>query len=141
VRWFNRSLPSTRKAESEIHDGVVLDEADFRFMSVDTLKGFTDPDEDCTLMVRFKADELPPIPKIAVSNPSPVTLYPSDPSGAIARRVVTFHIDEKTYIDAIRPPPRAPLLGLVSAATNAPAAANAAATAPAVASQALFGTQ
>jgi len=53
----------------------------------------------------------------------------------------TFHIDEKTYIDTIRPPPRAPLLGLVLAATNAPAAANAAATAPAVASHALFGTQ
>lgn len=90
-----------KKFDPLVHDGIVLDEADFKFMSVDTLKGFTDPDEDCTLTVRFKAAEIPPIPKIAVSNPEPVALYPKDNSGAIARRVTTFHVTEKTYT----PPP------------------------------------
>ena len=116
-----------KKFDPSIHDGIVLDEADFRFMSVDTLKGFTDPDEDCTLTVRFKADELPPIRKIAVSNPAPEKLYPTDTSGAIARRVTTFHIDQKTYIEPVRPPPGAPLQPLAPAAVNAPAAGNAAA--------------
>ena len=94
-----------RKFDPVMHDGIVLDEADFKFMSVDTLKCFTDTDEDCTLMVRFKAAELPPIPKIAVSNPTPQALYPADPSGAVQRRVTTFHITEITY----RPAPPAPL--------------------------------
>jgi hypothetical protein len=124
-----------KKFDPSIHDGVVLDEADFKFMSVDTLKGFTDPDEECALTVRFKAEELPPVPKIAVSNPPPQTLYPADPSGAIQRRVTTFHITDKTYhqpqVRAMpHPPPlpqpaapRAPLQVVHDAAANAAAAA------------------
>ena len=122
-----------RKFDPNIHDGIVLDEADFRFMSGDTMKAFTDPDEDCTLTVRFKSFELVTVPKIAVSNPSPQQLYPPDPDGAIARRVTLFHITEPTYHAApllARPPP--PLL-----ATGIVHMRDAAARAAAVA----FGTQ
>lgn len=112
-----------KKFDPAIHDGVVLDEADFKFMSVDTLKGFTDPDEDCTLTVRFKAEELPPIRKIAVSNPSPQDLYPKDPSGAIARRVTTFQITARTYNPPLQPPAPPPLPQPVAPAAQARARA------------------
>ena len=80
----------------------------------------TDPDEDCTLTVRFRAEELPPVPKIAVSNPSPLALYPADPSGAIARRVTTLNITEKTYF-APAAQPAQPVQVMRAAAANAAA--------------------
>ena len=110
-----------KKFDAGTHDGIVLDEADFRFLDADTLKAFTDPDEECTLNVRFKACELPPVRKIAVSNPQPTELYPPDTSGAIARRVMVYHITEKTYKEAprlLRPPlqplPPQPVLGFAT---------------------------
>ena len=93
--------------DPERHDGLVLDEANLRFLSRQQVIALFDPDEDCTLDVRFKSFTLPAgIKKIIVSNEAPNELYPPDPHGAIARRFVVLHITAPTYG---APTPRLPV--------------------------------
>lgn len=97
--------------DPEVHDGLVLDEANLRFLSRQQVIALFDPDEDCTLDVRFKSFTLPAgIKKIIISNEAPSSLYPLDPHGAIARRVKTLHITAPTYggpTPALARPPQA----------------------------------
>ena len=80
------------------HDGLVLDEANLSFLSRQQVIALFDPDEDCTLDVRFKSFTLPAgVKKIIVSNEAPGKLYPPDPHGAIARRFVSLKITQSTY--------------------------------------------
>ena len=135
-----------RMYDPQMHDGLVLDEADLSFMSRQQVIAFIDPDEDCTLDVRFKSFTLPSnLKKIIISNEHPAKLYPPDPFGAIARRMKVLHVTSHTYRGApqpawippplpqrLAPPPRAPVL-----ATGIVHMRDAAARAAAVA----FGTQ
>ena len=96
-----------------IHDGLVLDEADLSFMSRQLAIAFLDPDEPCTIDVRYKSHVIPPVRKILVSNPHPYHLYPHfqnafDP--AIARRLTVYHVDRPTYAAAAGPPTVAPIV-------------------------------
>ena len=89
---------------SLVHDLLVLDEADLRFMTRETAIGFLDFDEDCTLSVRFTSFTLSAgVRKILISNPEAKTLYPEDKSGAIDRRLTVRHVTHRLYI------PRLPL--------------------------------
>lgn len=87
-----------KQFDPELHDGLVLDEADFRFMTRQQVIAFFDQDEPCTLNVRYKAFTLPPnLKKIVVSNPPPKDLYPADPAGAIQRRRTCLKITAPTW--------------------------------------------
>lgn len=87
-----------KQFDPELHDGLVLDEADLTFMSRQQVIAFLDMDEPCTLNVRYKAFTLPAgVRKLIISNPSPEKLYPADPHGAIARRFKTLKINEQTW--------------------------------------------
>lgn len=102
-----------------VHDGLVLDEANLTFMTRQQVIAFIDPDEDCTLDVRFKSFSLPAnLKKIIISNESPGVLYPPDPPGAIARRLKIVHVTAPTY--AVAPIPRPPLQHASAATANAP---------------------
>ena len=84
--------------DPKLHDGIVFDEANLNFLSRQQVIALIDPDEDCTLDVRFKSFVLPAgIKKIFVSNECPQDLYPKDPHGAIHRRLKTLHITQPTY--------------------------------------------
>ena len=84
--------------DPEQHDGIVLDEANLSFLTRQQVIALFDPDEDCTLDVRFKSFTLPAgVKKIIVSNEAPHKLYPPDPHGAIARRFMHMHITQSTY--------------------------------------------
>ena len=73
-------------------------ECDLTFMSRQQVIAFLDIDESCDMDVRYKSISLPAgLKKILISNPSPEALYPSDPHGAIARRLHTLHITSPTY--------------------------------------------
>ena len=115
-----------KQYDPKIHDGLVLDEADLKFMTRQQVIAFFDQDEACTLDVRYKSFSLPAgLKKIIISNPPPQDLYPADPHGAIARRVKYLHVTQPTWIQAPvhRPPaPRAPLHPIqpVGAATALP---------------------
>jgi hypothetical protein len=87
--------------DPSIHDGLVCDEADLRFMSRQQAIAFLDMDEPCTLDVRYKSFTLPAgVKKILISNPHPKGLYPPDPHGAIARRFTTLHIATRTWLSS-----------------------------------------
>ena len=87
------------------HDGIVLDEVDFTFLDREDLIALTDEDDDAYLHVRYGGKSLPPARKIFISNHAPkllynsnsAGLYPYDDTGAIARRVTVFHINERAY--------------------------------------------
>jgi len=97
----------SRMYDATLHDGLVLDEADLRFMTRAQVIAFFDPDEPCTLDVRYRAFTLPAgVKKIVISNPDPATLSPPDPYHAISRRFQTLEVTSKTY------GPRAPVAGL-----------------------------
>jgi len=88
----------SRVFDPAVHDGLVLDEADLKFMSRTQVIAFFDQDEDASLDVRYKSFTLPAgLRKIVVSNPSPHGLYPADPFGAIARRFQSFEIVAPTW--------------------------------------------
>ena len=92
-----------RKFDPRVHDGLVLDEVDFRFMKREDVIALFDHDEESDLDVRFKSFTLPAgIRKIAVSNASPAGLYPLDEPGAISRRVKLVHITEPTWMGSPR---------------------------------------
>lgn len=98
--------------DPERHDGLVLDEVNLSFLSRQQVIALFDPDEDCTLDVRFKSFTLPAgVKKILVSNEAPAQLYPLDPHGAIARRFIVLHITAPTYGGTPAPvlPPPTPL--------------------------------
>ena len=96
-----------KKFNPQLHDGIVLDEADLRFMTRQQCIALLDIDESCELNVRYKSMSLPAgVKKILVSNPPPDGLYPPDPHGAISRRVKTLLISAPTYY--LAPPPAAP---------------------------------
>lgn len=101
----------SRSFDPNLHDGLVLDEADLSFMSRQQVIAFVDPDEDCTLDVRFKSFTLPAtLKKIIVSNDHPTKCYPPDPFGAIARRIQVLPVTAKTYRGPTAPLPPPPLL-------------------------------
>jgi hypothetical protein len=103
IKPFNKvgSLEAIgKKFNAEIHDGIVLDEADLTFMTREQVIAFLDVDEPCDLGVRYKTVSLPAgVKKIFVSNPAPRGLYPSDPFGAIERRLDVLHITSRTFTD------------------------------------------
>lgn len=97
--------------DPKVHDGLVLDEADLNFMTRTQVIAFFDQDEECTLDVRYKSFTLPAgLRKIVVSNPSPESLYPADPYGAIARRREVVHVTVKTW--------KQPLANITNATPN-----------------------
>ena len=88
----------------------MLDEANLSFLSRQQVIALFDPDEDCTLDVRFKSFTLPAgVKKILVSNEAPAQLYPPDPHGAIARRFIALPITAPTYGGTPAPLRPAPL--------------------------------
>ena len=107
-------LESLMRFDPSVHDGIVLDEANLSFMTRQQVIALFDPDEDCTLDVRFKSFTLPAgIKKILISNEHPDKLYPPDPHGAIARRVTRVHVTQPTYYTAAptpSPPPATPVI-------------------------------
>ena len=86
-----------KRFDPKLHDGLVLDEADLTFMTREMAIAFLDMDEPFSCSVRFTEFELEPCKKIIISNPDPIKLYPSDPAGAIARRIHVLHVTTKTY--------------------------------------------
>jgi len=87
-----------RSFDPTMHDGIILDEADLKFMSRQQVIALFDLDEPATLDVRYKSFSLPAgVRKILISNPSPTELLPADPHGAIARRFTPLHITEPTW--------------------------------------------
>ena len=93
-----------RKFDPLVHDGLVLDEADLRFLTRQQAIALLDSDEDCEMDVRFKSFTIPRgVKKILISNASPSGLIPTDPAGAIARRIVRMPVTGPTW----QPPPRA----------------------------------
>ena len=114
-----------RKFDPAIHNGLILDEADLRFMTREQAICFLDPDEDCEMDVRFKSFTIPAgLKMILVSNPPPDGLYPPDPAGAIARRLTTRRVLFPTWLadsphpNGPMPLPR-PLQGIGNAPINA----------------------
>ena len=95
-----------RKFNPKVHDGIVLDEADLRFLSRSQAIAFVDADEEFEMDVRFKSFTMPRgIKKILISNPPPDELIPPDPHGAIMRRITVLHINAPTYAPpALQPP-------------------------------------
>jgi hypothetical protein len=98
--------------DSTVHDGLVLDEANLRFLTRSQAIAFCDSDEDCVMSVRFTHLELScTVPRIFVSNPPPGELLPADEFGAIARRIYVQRIMEPTWLGAAPPPvARSPLV-------------------------------
>jgi len=87
-----------RSFDPTMHDGIILDEADLRFMSRQQVIALLDLDEPATLDVRYKSFSLPAgVRKILISNPPPAGLLPADPHGAVARRYTALHITEPTW--------------------------------------------
>jgi hypothetical protein len=84
-----------------VHDGLVLDEADLRFLSRSQAIALCDHDEDCVMSVRFTHFELPcTVPRVFVSNPAPDKVLPKDEFGAILRRIHVLHVTEPTFFGA-----------------------------------------
>jgi hypothetical protein len=112
-----------KQYDENVHDGLVLDEADLSFMTRQQVIAFLDQDEPCTLDVRYKSFTLPAnLKKIFISNPDPNNLLPNDPYGAIARRMQVIHITEPTWLPRPVRAERAPL-GPIWLMPNAPAQA------------------
>lgn len=115
-------MEKLKNFDPKIHDAIICDEANLKFMSREQAIAFADFDEDCTITVRFTSIDIPKnTKKIIVSNPPPRDLWPTDPSGAIARRVQVMHITDKTYGPRRQqqllqtPPPMQPLTQLQTA--------------------------
>lgn len=107
----------TKRFCSTVHDGIVLDEADLRFLTREQVITFLDVDEECVLDVRYKSFFLPAgVKKILISNPSPLGLYPAvvnnemDP--AISRRLKCMQVTRPTF--------RAPLAATAATQNNVP---------------------
>ena len=84
---------------SKIHDCLVLDEVDLRFMKREEVICFFDMDEAAVFNIRFTLIDLPPVRKILLSNPHPSELYQAnDP--AIARRVEIIYRSDPLYKSA-----------------------------------------
>ena len=140
IKPFNSvgCLEAIRKQfNPQVHDLLVLDEADLRFMTRETAIGFLDFDEDCTLSVRFTSFTLSAgVRKILISNPEAKTLYPEDKSGAIDRRLTVRHVTHRLYTTsatpaaATQPAPAAQPIALTPATQQAVPAAIAAWQAP-----------
>ncbi len=87
-----------RKFKPGMHDCIVLDEVDLKFMSRAQAIAFVDPDEEFEMDVRFKSFTMPRgVKKVLISNPPPEELIPIDPHGAIMRRITIMHISQPTY--------------------------------------------
>ena len=87
-----------RTFDANMHDGIILDEVDLKWMSRAAVIALFDLDEPATLDVRYKSFSLPAgVRKILISNGNPNSLLPADPYGAIARRYTTIHITEPTW--------------------------------------------
>lgn len=88
-----------RMYDPTMHDGIILDEADLKFMTRQQVIALLDMDEPATLDVRYKSFSLPAgVRKILISNAPPGEgLLPADPHGAIARRYTPLHITEPTW--------------------------------------------
>ena len=98
--------------------GLVCVEADLSFMSRQQAIAFVDPDEPCTLDVRYRSFTLPAgVKKLLISNPDPKRLYPADPHGAIGRRVKTLHITSPTWLNAQNGNHNTPVLYLLTPGT------------------------
>lgn len=93
-----------KRFDPKVHDGIVCDECDLRFMSREQAIAFCDPDEEAVFDHRFAAcDKLPAdARKILVSNGAPEQLYPTGLGGmaAILRRIVRYQITGPTWWDA-----------------------------------------
>ena len=118
-----------RRYDSNLHDGIILDEADLRFLPREVVIALFDPDEDCVLDLRFKScDTLPAAAKkILISNKDPKKCYPPDvdedgtPIGAIERRKIDLRITEKTWKDPAPQPQLLPPQVVPQPAPNAAA--------------------
>ena len=87
--------------DPQIHDGIVCDEADLRFLTTPQAIALLDFHDPCTLSVRFKSITIPSgVKKIFISNPPPSELYPCDPHGAIARRRQELLVMHPTWMPA-----------------------------------------
>lgn len=87
------------KFDPAVHDGIVFDEADLRFMSRSQAIAICDTEEDACMNVRYGHFELgADVRRIFISNPPPDTLWPTDPAGAIKRRVHVLHVTERTFV-------------------------------------------
>ena len=61
--------------------------------------------------VRFKSFTIPAgVKKILISNPSPNRLIPTDPAGAVNRRITSLHVTSPTWL----PPPPPPQMAQAS---------------------------
>ena len=88
-----------RKFDPSVHDVLILDEADLTFFTRVQAIAFVDADEDFEMDVRFKSFTMPRgVKKIIISNPPPSALIPSDPHGAIMRRIVQVHVTAPTWL-------------------------------------------
>ena len=88
-----------RKFDATIHDGIVFDEVDLHFLTRERVIALVDFEEESTIDVRYKSFTIPAgVPKILISNPPPAETYPTDPFGAILRRVKPLHIEHKTWL-------------------------------------------
>ena len=103
-------LEKLKNFDPKVHDMIICDEADLRFLTRQQAIAFADFDEDCTITVRFTSVDIPKgTKKIIISNPSPEQLWPHDPSGAIMRRIQPLHITTKTFgPQPPQPPPPQP---------------------------------
>ena len=103
-------LEKLKNFDPKVHDMIICDEADLRFLTRQQAIAFADFDEDCTITVRFTSVDIPKgTKKIIISNPSPEQLWPHDPSGAIMRRIQPLHITTKTFgPQPPQPPPLQP---------------------------------
>ena len=93
-----------KQYDRSVHDGLVLDEADLRFMTREAGIAISDAEDPAVLDARFGGFTLPGgIPKIFISNSKPFgeagepDLWPYDAAGAIRRRVHVLHITQPTY--------------------------------------------
>lgn len=87
-----------KRFDPQFHDGIVLDEANLKFMSRQQVIALLDWDEPSTLDVRYKSFTIPAgVPKILISNPGPEEVFPHDPHGAIGRRLQLLHVSTPTW--------------------------------------------
>ena len=83
---------------SSVHDGIVFDEADLRYLTREQAIALTDYDEESVLSVRYTTIVLPAgVKKIFVSNMPDIWPASDQAIGAIKRRVVTYHAASKLY--------------------------------------------
>jgi len=99
----------SKRFNPSVHELVVFDEVDLRFLTREQIIALMDADDECTLDVRFKSFTLPPVQKIFISNPPPEALYPvvfgTESAHAIERRMHFYHLTAPAW-RAVAPRPQ-----------------------------------